>query len=77
MLEVLLISIVLVAIAVLGLGVNVIIRKKKFPHTHIGGNKEMVKRGIYCTKTMDKIEYNKTKKEIKYKNLSHAKLADV
>ena len=76
MLEILLISIVFVAIAVLGLGVNVFIRKKKFPHTHIGGNKEMIKRGIYCAKTMDKIEQKKVIEEVKYKNLKHAKLAD-
>jgi hypothetical protein len=76
MLEVLIASVVLISIAVLGMGVNLIIRNKKFPNTHIGGNKEMIKRGIYCAKTMDKIENKKAIEEIKYKNLKHVKLAD-
>lgn len=77
MLEVSLLSLVLVSLAILGLGFNVFLRKKKFPHTHIGGNKEMIKRGIYCAKTLDKIEQKKAKEEVRFKNLKHAKLADV
>lgn len=77
MLQVLLITIVLLAIATLGLGVNVFIRKRKFPNTHIGGNKEMIKRGIYCAKTLDKIEQKKAIEEVRLKNLKHVKLADI
>mgnify|MGYP001279522039 CR=1 FL=1 len=77
MIQVLLLTIVLLAIAILGLGVNVFIRKRKFPNTHIGGNKEMMKRGIYCAKTFDKIEHKKAIEEIRIKNLKHLKLADV
>jgi hypothetical protein len=57
MLQIVLISIGLVAIAFLLLGINVLFKKKgKFPNFHIGGNKEMSKRGIYCATTNDKLE---------------------
>lgn len=77
MIKILLLSLVFISIAFLALGVNIFIRKKKFPHTHIGGNKEMAKRGIYCAKTFDKIEQKKVKEEIRLKNLKNARLADV
>ena len=37
-------------------GVNIFFRKKEFPDSHLGHNKEMKKRGIVCAKTMDRIE---------------------
>lgn len=39
----------LIALAVLGLSVGILI-KGKFPETHIEHNKEMQKRGIRCAK---------------------------
>lgn len=40
----------------MGLGVQVFFsKKKKFPETHIGHNKEMRKRKIYCAQTQQKI----------------------
>lgn len=55
--EVILISIVLLSIAFLLLGINVLFKKKgKFPNFHIGGNKAMSSRGIYCATTADKLE---------------------
>lgn len=76
MVQVLLVSVVLIAMAIIGMGVNVFLRKRKFPNTHIGGNKEMVKRGIYCAKTMDKIEQKKVKEEIRLKNLKTVRLLE-
>jgi len=64
MLKVFLISLGLMAIAFAALGIRILIKKKgQFPHTHIGGNKEMIKRGIYCAQTFDKIEQKKVQKE--------------
>ncbi len=48
------------ALVFLALGIRIIIQKDgKFPHTHVGGNKELIKRGIYCARTWDKIERKK------------------
>ena len=51
--EVFLAALALVALCVLGLGVNVIFRKKDFPHYDVGSNEEMRKRGIRCFKDED------------------------
>ena len=49
--EILLASVVLVALCVFGLCFNIIFRKDgKFPETEIENNKEMRKRGIQCAK---------------------------
>ena len=49
-----LISIILVAIALVGLAVKILFtRKGRFPETHIGRNKEMAKRGIKCAQSID------------------------
>ena len=45
-------SVALVAIALLGLGIQILFSKKKsFPETRVGHNKEMRNRKIYCIKT--------------------------
>ena len=49
MLQVFLIVAVLVAIAVVGLSIGVLI-KGKFPDTHVGHNADMKKLGITCAK---------------------------
>ncbi|MFW5805277.1 MAG: hypothetical protein ACOCVX_01995 [Bacteroidales bacterium] len=49
MLELITISVVLIGFSVLGLGLQVFFsKKKKFPATHIGANKNMRKLGIRC-----------------------------
>ncbi len=54
MIYTLLIACLLVAIAILLLGVKVFFTKKgKFPNTHVGGNPEMKKRGITCVRHQD------------------------
>lgn len=46
--------IVIVSISTLGLGVSVyFFKNREFPDTHVGHNKEMVKRGISCAKCED------------------------
>ncbi|MFO7862975.1 MAG: hypothetical protein R6U85_03160 [Salinivirgaceae bacterium] len=58
--KLLLISIAMMALVFLALGVRVFFQKNgKFPHTHVGGNKELIKRGIYCAGTWDRIERKK------------------
>ena len=56
MIKVLLLTFLIVVICVLLMGVKVFFTKNgKFPDTHIGSNKAMKKRGIYCAKTQDTI----------------------
>lgn len=47
-------AIIIVFLAIMGLGVSVFFfRNREFPDTHVGHNKEMVKRGISCAKCED------------------------
>lgn len=47
--EVLLLTVVILAIAVVLLGVKIFfVPGGKFPNTHIHGNSEMMRRGIHC-----------------------------
>ena len=51
-LTIFLLSLGLIAIALIGLGIQTFFsRKKKFPETSVGHNKELRKRKIYCFKT--------------------------
>lgn len=64
-----LIVIVLLALAFLGLAIQVIFSKrKKFPNMHIGGNKNMLERGITCATGWDKQE-QKNARKIEVENL--------
>lgn len=71
MLKTLLLTLAIVGIAMLGLCFNLVFRKKTFPETHVGHNKEMKKRGIMCVKAMDALEQKKAweKQNNKYANL--------
>lgn len=48
-----LVTLILVALCVLGLCFNVIVRKKDFPHYDVGSNEQMRQRGIRCYKDED------------------------
>ena len=48
-----LVTLAVVALCVLGLGVNIFFRRKDFPQFDVGGNEEMRKRGIRCFKDED------------------------
>jgi len=52
--KLLLLSLLLVMIALLGLGIKVLFSKNgRFPETHVGRNKELAKRGIKCAQSID------------------------
>ncbi|MBE6288637.1 MAG: hypothetical protein E7100_00120 [Bacteroidaceae bacterium] len=55
MLYTLLITLAVVGVCVLLLGIKIFFTKAgKFPHFHISGNKEMMKRGIDCVESQDR-----------------------
>jgi hypothetical protein len=57
------IAAVLIGLGLLGMAVQIIFSKKnKFPNTHIGGNPNMIKHGITCAQSWDKIEQKNAKK---------------
>ncbi|MDC1106761.1 hypothetical protein OAT16_08635 [Prolixibacteraceae bacterium] len=69
-----LISIVMVAIAFAGLAITILLKKNgKFPHTHVGGNREMKKRGLICAKSYDALEQKKAYAKVNFKIVKLAK----
>ncbi len=56
---------------VMGLfSIRILLQKNgKFPNSHIGGNKNMARKGIFCASTQDKIA-NKDKRHILRDTLS-------
>lgn len=57
MLVTLFITVIIILICVVLLSVKVIFKKNgRFPNTHIEGNKELAKKGIYCAKTEDRLQ---------------------
>ena len=57
MLIVIILAIILLGLALVGLGISMIIKKNgKFPEIHIGKNKAMKERGIHCANTTDRLE---------------------
>ena len=68
MLKLVLLTLSIVGLAILLLGVNIFFRKKKFPNTHVGGNKAMADRGVYCVQTQDYMERKGIKNRVKNNN---------
>ena len=67
---VVLLAVALVAIAMLGLATQILLRKGgKFPNTHVGGNKFLQKQGIHCYQSQDKLEQAKIRQELNYKEV--------
>lgn len=65
-LSVVIIVAILLGIGVFGLSIQILFKKShKFPDFHVGHNKEMKKRGIYCAQTQDKIAQKEGKKSEK------------
>ena len=57
--QLLILSLIIVAIAFIGLAFNILFKKQgKFPETGVGHNPEMQKRGITCAKTDEIREFN-------------------
>lgn len=52
MIQLFIITIVLLAIAFIGISINVL-QSRRFPEFHVGRNKDMRKRGIACAKCED------------------------
>jgi len=58
-------SLILIAIALIGLGIQTFFSKKKdFPETRIGHNKNLRKNKIYCIKT-EQVVLDKNYKQVK------------
>lgn len=56
------ITLVIVAVSLLLLGVQTFFSKRrKFPHTHVGGNKALAKKGVFCVQTQDALERRKSR----------------
>ena len=70
----LLFTLLIIAISVALLSITIIIKKNgRFPNIHIGGNKNMRKRGIKCAQSQDRdarkenpMAVKETNKKIKY-----------
>lgn len=56
------ITLVIVAVSLLLLGVQTFFSKRRrFPHTHVGGNKALAKKGVFCVQTQDALERRKSR----------------
>jgi len=65
MLNFVLIVLAVVLISFVFLGFNIFFRKKRFPETEIGRNREMRKLGIGCPKSEEKQLHRKLKPAVK------------
>lgn len=55
MFKTLLFTLLIIAISIVLLAITIIIKKNgRFPNIHVGGNKNMRKRGIKCAQSQDK-----------------------
>ncbi|MBN1144467.1 MAG: hypothetical protein JXA72_08585 [Bacteroidales bacterium] len=61
MLQILIIAIVIVALAVLLLGINIFVFGRKFPETEVGQNKNMIRLGLRCPQCEEKARYRQSK----------------
>ena len=69
-LKVVLLAIAIMAFVVVGLAIQLLLKKGgKFPNTHIGSNKYMKANGVTCAQTDDKIEQAKARKTLRFKQL--------
>lgn len=67
LLTVFIIVVILLGIALVGLGITMLVKKNgKFPEIHIGRNKAMKERGIHCANTTDYLD-RKNYKPVKLK----------
>jgi hypothetical protein len=67
---IILLSVALVAIAFTGLALQILVKRNgKFPNTHVGGNPHLMRQGISCAKTQDKIEQAKIRQKIDFNKI--------
>ena len=70
-LKIILLSVALVAIAMFGLAIRILLLKGgKFPNTHVSGNKYLKSQGVFCSQTQDKIAQRDARKKAKFDNLT-------
>ncbi len=68
---VILLAIGLMAIAMLGMAITILLKKGgKFPNTHVSGNRYLKRQGVYCTQTQDRLAQRAAYKEVKYNKVS-------
>jgi len=66
-LKVILLAIALVAIAMAGMAITILVKKGgKFPNTHVSGNKYLKQKGVYCSQTQDRLAQASAYKKVKY-----------
>ena len=69
-LKVILLAIVIMALAMVGLAITMLVKKGgKFPNTHVSGNKYLKKNGVYCSQTQDRLEQQKAWAKVNYENV--------
>lgn len=69
--KIILLSIALVAIAIFGLAIRILLIKGgKFPNTHVSGNKYLKKQGVYCSQTQDKLAQRDARKKVEFEHLT-------
>ena len=57
MVTTLLFTVIILVICVALMAIKVLVKKDgRFPNTHIEGNRALGKKGIYCAKSMDRVE---------------------
>jgi hypothetical protein len=61
MLQLVLIASVIVALAILLLGINIFFFGRKFPETEVGKNPNMIKLGLRCPQCEEKARYKRSK----------------
>lgn len=63
-LNILLLSTVLIGISMLGMALNILVKKKgKFPAYQIGHNKDMSRLGVKCVKHIERNDHRTRRKE--------------
>lgn len=73
--ELLLLVLSLIAISFMAIGFNIFFRKKKFPNTSVGGNKDMRKLGLSCAKHEEikcRKQIDRTTGEVSCQGCSHS-----
>ncbi len=61
MFQILLIAIVVVALAILLLGINIFVFGRKFPETEVGKNKNMIRLGLRCPHCEERARHRRSK----------------
>jgi len=70
-LTVILLAVGLMAIAMAGMAISILVKKGgKFPNTHVSGNRNLKRQGVYCAQTQDKLEQRSAWRKVKFQNLS-------